>query len=43
MVELLVAFVLYESDASWPWWVVYGVFIVMELLGVLIAALENRE
>lgn len=32
MIELLVAFVLWESDAAWGWWVGYVIMLFIQLI-----------
>ena len=31
MIELLVAFVLWEANADWNWWAAYGVIILIQV------------
>jgi hypothetical protein len=35
MIELLTAFLLYQFDAEWGWWVAYGVLFALTAIGRL--------
>jgi hypothetical protein len=39
MIELLVAYVLYENDAGWGWWAGY---VAMLFIQLIMAVMDNK-
>ena len=42
MFAILTAFFLYEGNADWGWWVLYGVVLSLQLLGLLKIAVNSK-
>ena len=41
MISLLVAFILYEGNADWYWWAVYGIILFMEF-GAMVLRIKEE-
>jgi len=43
MIELLVAYLLYEGDAQWEWWAIFAVLLALKLWHLRRAAIRLAE
>lgn len=43
MIELLVAYLLFEGGAKWEWWAIYAVLILLKIWNVRQAAIRAAE